>query len=296
MMDINTWLHGVVIQVSANGQYQRVELYHGTADGQSERLDTIELRFSDGAVVDVEKLEAHIQDVAQQDADTHAQVGNGLVQRYALAAFHADAELPGTTHSFAVRGTEPPRSVSEVFAGSEPPSDRGERSQSMRMNDSLMRMVTTLWDGTHGLLIRQLTDCDRRREAAEARVLDTFMLQQAILDGQQDRLLAAARAEADLNRRADMWNLVKSFAPAIVSGLPGANKVAVVGKATVDFLTAMSPEEAGAIASVLPPERRKQLQDLLRMAAEEVERVANEAPDIKVEVATPPSAKKKGDK
>lgn len=260
------WARTIATDVTESGHFVTIELWHGSADAQAQKLDTVRIRVGDRAL-EPDEVVAHLLRVARADADSHSLSGGGLVQRYALLAYRAGAENPESTWPFVIRGADPPRSVADSMGPSEPPSDRGAMAQLMRLVDTFARMQTATYEVTHGMLARQLAESERRREGAEARALDTATLHQRLMDRTHERALEAARVEASIARQQQLWTLVSSYAPVVFGGLPGADRTAVLGRATLDFARSMDAAEANAISSVLSPERRAALARVLELAA-----------------------------
>jgi len=224
--DLLKWVRTQLTELSEDGGIDRFELFHAVEGEGLERCQ-IWRKVQD---CDADELSEEIFSIAEQDANTRSRE---VPQRYILHAMWGEDREPNSVFPFVLQG----RGVLNYSGGNtEPANEKGVIAHMMRHDERLHNLLTQITEVTAGRMAREIDQLQKRAHSAEAQLLETYKLQQDLLDRKHERDLARVKEERATQRHDEIMSFVMSMAPLIASQLLG-------GKATAKQLPAKSARD-----------------------------------------------------
>jgi hypothetical protein len=245
-----------------HGKCHKVVLRHLTVDRKVQGdVKAFPVRLEEGSEDELLPLLLGISEAAQRDADS---LNQGL-QRYALYAHYSQDAHYTPRKVFTVS----PAAEEEVERGvdpTEPPTEKGLVSQTMRHLEAVMRTATlstsTMMQAQLGE-IRRLTELNERFMTQQ---VDFMVLLQDTLDGSHRRRLDERSEEANLAMKESAMSKLEALVPVIINRLAGKPVLPEEDKSFMmmsALLENLTDEQQAALMTTLSDDQRLVLAEVL---------------------------------
>lgn len=255
------WLRKHLRELTATGTIERVELYHAADGTPIQRL--LVSRVDEG--VDADELGQELWDAAQQDSSTRPPE---MAQRYVVATFQEDEPAPLAQFPFLMPGGTP-----GILTTVDQATEKGERGQMMRHNETLHRLVVEQ-NTYHTNMLRNELESERKlRTGYEKGMMEMFETMQQLMDRRHEREMETKREESKARRHEELMGLLMAAAPLVLAqvvggkGLPGAAVARDEGIRS--FLKSLDEKEINGIIGSLKPEHAMVLMEVYKSYASE---------------------------
>jgi hypothetical protein len=203
------WLKKQQADLTEAGAVIRYELWHSVESESLEKLDTFPI--PEDQTADAEALAAIIWGSADNDVGTRS---SGQPQRYVVHCYHRDDQEPSSAFPFLIRG----RTLqTRLGMDTEPATEKGVIAHFMRHDEALRRQTANLTEITYGHLMDNLRAERERTTQLEKGYLDVIKLKEHLLNEAQERHLTAVKAQQASQRSEQMFGLVMTMAPILLS-------------------------------------------------------------------------------
>lgn len=248
--------------VKMHGKCTKVVLKHLTVDRKVQGdVKSFPVRLEEGSEDELLPLLLGISEAAQRDADSLSQ---GL-QRYAIFAYYLQDAKYSPRKVFTVN----PSTEEEIERGAdptEPPTEKGLVSQTMRHLEAVMRTVTV---STSTMMTAQVGEIRRLTELNErfmSQQVDFMVLLQDTLDRSHRRRLEERDEEANLAMKESAMSKIEALVPVIINRLAGKTVLPEEDRSFMlmsALLENLSDEQQASLMKTLSDDQKMVLAEVL---------------------------------
>jgi hypothetical protein len=217
-LQIEPWILSNVAHpdVKAHGRCLKLVLRHVNLERKPQGdVKAFTVKLEEGAEDEIDPLLHQIAEAAQRDCDD---LNQGL-QSYALFAYYAQDQhyVPRKYIRVAPSDVE----IERDLTPSEPPTEKGLVSQTMRHLEAVMRTTTIANTELQRMLVTELKRVTEINQKFAEQHVDFLVLMQDMVDRSHSRRLQERREEASVAMQESALSKLEAIAPVLVNRLAG---------------------------------------------------------------------------
>jgi hypothetical protein len=260
-MQIGDWIREhVVIADGGRGRCRRLVLRHSNLEGHPQGdVTSIPIPNDEGLAGEVDMIINKLVDAAQRDANDFG----GTIQKYILFAYYADDPNYVPRKMFRVAAND---EITRDTSPSEPPTEKGLVSQTMRHLEAVMKTATMGQSFMTEHLIRQIGKLQDKDERSEQQRIDLLLLVQETIDNSHRRRLDERKEEMEQSIKEGIFEQLKVAIPIILNRLAGKPLLPEQDKSFMlmaALLENLRPEQQAFLRDGLDPPQAAVLAEIL---------------------------------
>lgn len=250
-LQIETWVLNNVAHpdLKAHGRCSKLVLRHVNLERKPQGdVKSFPVKLEEGAEDEIDPLLHQIAEAAQRDCDD---INQGL-QSYALYAYYAQDQSYVPRKFFRVNPSD--LEIERDVTPSEPPTEKGLVSQTMRHLEAVMRSSTIANAELQRMLVTELRRVTEINQKFAEQHVDFLVLMQDMLDRSHSRRLQERREEASVAMHESALSKLEAIAPVIVNRLAGKQILPEEDSALMlmgSLLENMTPEQQQTMLNTL---------------------------------------------
>ena len=250
----------VVVSVAGRGRCRRIVLRHLNLENHPQGdVNSFNIPQDEGLAGETDMIVNRVVDAAQRDANDY----EGGIQKYALFAYYTDDPNYVPRKIFRVAADD---EVSRDVSPSEPPTEKGLVSQTMRHLEAVMKTATV----SSGVIIenmtRQLRDHQESKKVNDQQTIDLMLLVQENINEAHRRRLDERREEMEMGIKEGLFEQLKVAIPIILNRISGKPLLPEQDKSFMlmaALLENLRPEQQAFLRESLDPPQAAVLGEIL---------------------------------
>lgn len=255
-VQIENWVLAYVAHpdVKLHGRCSKLVLRHVNVERKPQGdVKAFTVKLEEGAEDEIDPLLHQIADAAQRDCDDI----NGGLQSYGLYAYYTQDQNYVPRKYFRVNPSDV--EIERDLTPSEPPTEKGLVSQSMRHLEAIMRTTTIANAESMRMMVTELKRTSEINQKFAEQHVDFLVLMQDMLDRSHSRRLQERREEASVAMHESALSKLEAIAPVIVNRLAGKQILPEEDPALMlmgSLLETMTPEQQQTFLTTLTDGQR----------------------------------------
>lgn len=260
-MQIGDWIREhVAMNNPGCGRCKRLVLRHMSLDNHPQGdVSQWNIPHDEGLAGEVDMIVNKIVDSAQRDAND----SEGTVQKYAVFAYYTDDQNYVPRKIFRVAADD---EITRDLAPSEPPTEKGLISQTMRHLEVVMKTATMSQSFMTEHLIRQIGKLQEKDERSDQQKIDFMLLFQETINDSHQRRLTERREEIEQTIKEGVFEQLKVAIPIILNRLAGKPLLPEQDKSFMlmaSLLENLRPDQQAFLRDTLEPSQSAVLAEIL---------------------------------
>ena len=260
-MQIGDWIREhVAMNNPGCGRCKNLVLRHMSLDNHPQGdVSRWNIPHDEGLAGEVDMIVNKIVDAAQRDANDY----EGQVQKYAIFAYYTDDQNYVPRKIFRVAADD---EITRDITPSEPPTEKGLVSQTMRHLEVVMKTATMSQSFMTEHLIRQIGKLQEKDERSDQQRIDLLLLVQETINDSHQRRLNERREEMEQGIKEGVFEQLKVAIPIILNRVAGKPLLPEQDKSFMlmaALLENLRPEQQAFLRDTLDPNQAAVLAEIL---------------------------------